>query len=388
MTVAIGAVLGLLLAAGLAERLLRDAAHRAVPVRVHVNGTRGKSTVTRLVAAALRAHGVPALAKVTGTEPRLLLPDGSERTVRRPGPASIREELRLLLAARRLGASAVVVECMAIRPELQWTAEQAMVRATVGVVTNVRSDHTEVMGESLEEIAASLASTVPRDGTLVLGEPAFVELFAARAAELGTRVVVADPVPAGATWLEEDVATALAVTRLLGVPDAVARPAMEAAAPDPGASREHVARIGGREVALLDARAANDPESFARLCAASPLLASNGPRVAVFNHRHDRPDRLRLFAPVLAALPGTEVVVTGDRPPLTLARAVRRAMDGTGARGGRGAATAAGGPRLRFVPVRRLEEALATADADAVVLCGNTRGLPVEALVARGAAVE
>src|ERR1043165_5680056 len=51
---------------------------RTIQVRIHVAGTRGKSTTTRLIAAALRAGGRRVVAKTTGAEPRLLLPDGSE----------------------------------------------------------------------------------------------------------------------------------------------------------------------------------------------------------------------------------------------------------------------------------------------------------------------
>jgi poly-gamma-glutamate synthase PgsB/CapB len=367
-TAAVLGCLVTLLAAGLVERLLRDRAHARVPIRVHVNGTRGKSTVTRLVAAALRAHGVPTLARVSGTEARIVLPDGTEGPVRRLGPANVREELRFLLLARRLGARAVVVECMAIRPDLQHATEREMVRATIGVVTNVRTDHTEVMGKSLPEIAASLASTVPRDGVLVLGAPDFVDDFRDRAEALGTRVVVAGPPvgASGAPWLDEDTATALEVTRLLGVPDDVALRAMSATPADPGAFREHATSAAGRELLVLDARAANDPESFALLCGSSRVLGeTTGPVLAVFNHRHDRPDRLRRFAPALAALPGANVLLTGDRPAFTLSRAARRA----------------GGPPYRFVPVSRLREAVEASGTCAVVLCGNTRGLPVAGVV-------
>ncbi|MDX9892720.1 MAG: poly-gamma-glutamate synthase PgsB, partial [Bacteroidales bacterium] len=49
----------------------------SIPVRVHINGTRGKSSVTRLVGAGLRAAGTSTLTKVTGTIPRLILDDGT-----------------------------------------------------------------------------------------------------------------------------------------------------------------------------------------------------------------------------------------------------------------------------------------------------------------------
>src|SRR5256885_78840 len=76
---------------------------RAVPVRIHVGGTRGKSTTTRLIAAGLRAGGRKVLAKTTGSEPRLILPDGSETTWARRGPAAVREQARLFAKASRLG---------------------------------------------------------------------------------------------------------------------------------------------------------------------------------------------------------------------------------------------------------------------------------------------
>jgi len=50
----------------------------SIPIRIHVNGTRGKSSVTRLIGAALRAGGIKTITKVTGTYPRLILEDGQD----------------------------------------------------------------------------------------------------------------------------------------------------------------------------------------------------------------------------------------------------------------------------------------------------------------------
>src|SRR5437764_398066 len=108
---------------------------RAVPVRIHVAGTRGKSTTTRLIAAGLRAGGRRVLAKTTGSQPRLILPDGSETTWARRGPAAVREQTRLFAKASRLGVDTVVVECMAIRPEFIWASEKHLVQATTAVIT-------------------------------------------------------------------------------------------------------------------------------------------------------------------------------------------------------------------------------------------------------------
>ena len=61
----------------------------ALKLRIHVNGTRGKSGVTRLIAAGLRAGGYRTVAKVTGTAAKIIDPDGSERLMSRRGPANI-----------------------------------------------------------------------------------------------------------------------------------------------------------------------------------------------------------------------------------------------------------------------------------------------------------
>ena len=48
---------------------------------------------------------------------------------------------------------ALVIECMALKPEYQEVSERMIVRSNIGVLTNVREDHQDVMGETLPEIA-------------------------------------------------------------------------------------------------------------------------------------------------------------------------------------------------------------------------------------------
>jgi hypothetical protein len=143
----------LLLGLALLEARLHERRLRQIPIRIHVNGTRGKSTTTRLIAAGLRAGGHRVIAKTTGTLPQIILEDGSEIPVRRRGRATIREQMTTIALAARRRADVVVLECMAIHPELQWVSERRMVRATVGVMTNVRLDHMEVMGQTREAVA-------------------------------------------------------------------------------------------------------------------------------------------------------------------------------------------------------------------------------------------
>ena len=63
-----------LVLAGVLEASVHGRRLSRIPIRIHVNGTRGKSSVTRLIAAGLSASGLRTYAKTTGTRPRLILP--------------------------------------------------------------------------------------------------------------------------------------------------------------------------------------------------------------------------------------------------------------------------------------------------------------------------
>jgi poly-gamma-glutamate synthase PgsB/CapB len=378
------ACLVVLLALGAAERLARDRAIRAVPIRVHVNGTRAKSTVTRLIWSALVEAGVPAIAKTTGTAARILLPDGREIPVTRHGPANIREQLALLRLARRSGARAAVVECMALDPFLQRVTEREMIRATIGVITNVRLDHTEVMGPDRPAIAAALANTVPSAGVLVTGPAPCAPSIRRTAESVGTRVVEADAgasrnsAPGGERWLGEDTAIALAVTRELGIDDAVARRGFARAPRDPGATRQGRATLRRGEIRWLDATAANDPESLDLLLdefgpwrEAMDDRAAGRTRIVVYHHRDDRVPRLDCFAEHSRAFAAADLlIVSGARPPLTVWRRLARKRPADG---------------LAFVAAADMPGWLAARPSATVAFCGNTRGLGVPRLLEEAA---
>jgi poly-gamma-glutamate synthase PgsB/CapB len=150
-----------------AEKCIHRARLERIPIRIHVNGTRGKSTVTRLTAELLRRAGIPTLAKTTGDHPVMILPDGRSVPIRRRAPARIQEQMRFVGRAAREQARAIVLECMALDPALQQASEEAMVRSTIGVITNSRPDHLEVMGGSPESVADALSRTIPETAVLV-----------------------------------------------------------------------------------------------------------------------------------------------------------------------------------------------------------------------------
>ena len=119
---------------------------------VYVNGTRGKSTVTRMIAAGLTAGGHRVLCKTTGTLPIAIHPDGRQELIERKAPANIREQLVYLHKAAKEKADVLVIECMALQPEYQRVSGRNMLRCDVGVITNARLDHMDVMGDTREEV--------------------------------------------------------------------------------------------------------------------------------------------------------------------------------------------------------------------------------------------
>src|SRR5262249_27196854 len=136
-----------LLAAGVVEQRNHLANLRMIPTRVLVNGSRGKSSITRLCAGALRGGGLVVVAKTTGTAARLIYPDATEEPVyRKMGIANVIEQLPIVRRSVAFFPDALVMECMAVAPALQELNQTKLVRSSIGVVCNARDDHLAEMG--------------------------------------------------------------------------------------------------------------------------------------------------------------------------------------------------------------------------------------------------
>ena len=157
----------ILIGLGLIEAHFHRLALAQLPIRIHVNGSRGKSSVTRLIAAGLRAGGLKTIAKTTGTAPRIIDEMGKDRIIHRLRSASIGEQVRLLRNFAKKKPDAVILECMAVNPQYQWVAEHKMINSTISVITNVRPDHLDEMGLTLRDNAMSLSNTIPFNSTAV-----------------------------------------------------------------------------------------------------------------------------------------------------------------------------------------------------------------------------
>jgi len=332
---------GLLIAMGVLELILHRSRLARIPIRIHVNGTRGKTSVTRLIAAGLREAGVRCVAKTTGTVPRFILPNGREVPVYRPGGANVIEQKQAVTMAAAQRAEALVVECMALQPSLQWLSESKLVRATHGAITNARPDHLDVMGPAEEDVAHALAGTVPVDGVFLTAERKHRAFFQQVAEERGSRFRAAEDISrplttedvAGFPYLEhqDNVELALAVCEEIGIDNETALRGMWRAKPDPGAMTETRVEFFGRHVIFVNGFAANDPISTRYIWEQS-LRRHRGlkRRIAVFNCRSDRADRSEQLAESYAGwTQADEVVLLGTGQYIFARAAVRSGLDPT-----------------------------------------------------------
>jgi gamma-polyglutamate synthase len=296
-------LLALVVTAGLLEYATLARARRRIPVRIHVNGTRGKSSVSRLLAAALREAGIVTVAKTTGTLPRMIHADGTELPVHRQGRANIIEQLQTMRTAAALNAEAIVLECMALQPILQSISELNIVRSTHTVITNARPDHLDVMGPTSADVALALAGMVGVSGRVFTAEREHLETFRMAARDRGSRLVEVTEQDISAVTAEElsrfrytehaeNIALTLKVCDDLKIPREVALRGMWKASPDPGALTTNRLAYFGRTIVFHNGFAANDPVSTERLwnmvLAKSP---GDAVRILVVNCRADRGDR-------------------------------------------------------------------------------------------------
>jgi gamma-polyglutamate synthase len=290
-------------------------AHRrrvdALQWRVHVNGIRGKSTVTRIIAGMMREAGMTTIAKSTGTFAAVINDAGVDEPIKRNGPATILEQIEICRRYVKPGVDALIIECMALKPEYQEVSERMIVRSNIGVLTNVREDHQDVMGETLPEIARSLLSTCPRNGILVTSEqnPEILEVMREVCAEKGSELLVADPEIVTDADIarfdyiafKENVCIALAIAELVGIPRDVAMDGMVKADPDPGVLRMKDLAIGGKHVTWANLFAVNDRESMvAAMQKLVPYMTDETTTVGILNNRADRERRAIQFADVAA----------------------------------------------------------------------------------------
>lgn len=294
---------------------------------IHVVGTNGKSSVTRMIAALLEAHGASTGACVSPHTRRWserVLLHGEEigaaefaaaveraavaaKTVNRgleEGEAVTQFELAT--AAAFVAFANARVDAAVIEAGLGGRLDATnTIPSKVTVLTSVGLDHTEWLGESEEEIAAEKLAVLRDHTTLVLGRvsPSVAEMAECAAREQGAKLIVApeDPGPeiglraAGGFQRRNFALACAAAEAFLGELDTERAVAVAAGLEIPG----RLERAAGDPPVFLDA--AHNPDGARALAEALQEVAAGRPAIAVLAVLADKDAKamIEALAPVL-----------------------------------------------------------------------------------------
>ena len=233
----------------------------------------------------------------------VILPDGSEREIHRPGPATILENKSIMRLAGVHNADALVCEMMSITPECLRVESARLIKPGLLVITNVRLDHREEQGRTREEIACSLSSAIRSGCTVIVPEEDCFPVFEETASRVGANLLrlpagkngIADAALSLPAEFAENIRLALAAADFCRLDRSDALKGMIKAKPDLGGLKVLRARLGIPPAAwhLVSAFAANEPESTRlALDKLREMVPDFGlKRTAVLNLRQDRGDR-------------------------------------------------------------------------------------------------
>jgi dihydrofolate synthase / folylpolyglutamate synthase len=314
---------------------------------IHVVGTNGKSSTTRMIAAILSRHGLRAGAYLSphllsfGERIRIdgrdLQPERFAAAVARAARAadlvnrSAAEDdhvtqFEALTAAAYSELGEAEVEVAVVEAGLGGRFDATnVIPSTVQVLTSVGLEHTRWLGPTLADIAGEKLAVVKPGGTLVLGaelDPEVERIAERVASEQGARIVRAglDPgvaVGAPGAYQRRNFALARAAAgAYLGTlaEDAVAAAAAEVRVPG------RLQQIDTEPLTLLDG--AHNPDGMRALVQSLPELAAHHDRVVAVVSILDDKDAaamLRDLVPVCAEVVFTRSSNSRSLPPPTLA---------------------------------------------------------------------
>ncbi|CAA9475813.1 MAG: Dihydrofolate synthase @ Folylpolyglutamate synthase [uncultured Solirubrobacteraceae bacterium] len=358
---------------------------------IHVVGTNGKSSTTRMTAAILEAHGVRTgtflSPHLTSFAERIRIGDAdlepaafgaavgraadAARMVDRTLEGDERvTQFELLTAAALAELAERGVEVAVIEAGLggRHDATNVLTSSRVQVLTNVGLEHTRWLGPTIRDIAREKLAVVRPGATLVVGElePEADEEAVATAQRLGARLVrvPAEPLFQG-TNFEVARAAALAHRGELD-PDRVADAAARTEVPG------RFQRVGERPLTIVDG--AHNPSGILALDAALAVAAGDRRRVAVVSVLDDK-DAAGMLRELLEHCEAAVFTSSQNRralPPATLASLAAQV-------GWRGE------PVLENEPRVALERARALAGPDGAVVATGSIYLVADLLSSPGA---
>jgi dihydrofolate synthase/folylpolyglutamate synthase len=304
---------------------------------IHVVGTNGKSSVTRMIAALLEAHGMRTGACVSPHATRWaerVLIGGEEigeaafaRAVERTAqaaetvnrglePGEAVTQFEVATATAFVAFAAARVETAVVEAGLGGRLDATnTIPSRVTALTSIGLDHTAWLGESELEIAAEKLAVLRDHTTLVLGRvsPEVASLAERTAAERGAELIVAPEDPgevqlrAPGRFQRRNFALACAAARaFLGTLDQTAVTSVATTLTVPG----RLEQVGEEPPAFIDV--AHNPDGAAALAEGLTEIAAGRPVIACIAALADKDARAMVgaLAPVLSHVVCAELDAT------------------------------------------------------------------------------
>ncbi len=291
---------------------------RSVPLRILVNGTRGKSTAVKIIHLALNRSGISAVAKTTGDAPLIYQSDGRTRMVVRRAPAGIRENIWFLFRVAQEHPRAVILECNALQAENQQILARHIFRPTHILLTGAEVDHREVMGQTRAEIAATLSRCLRLQAHIYLPETeqeVFLPHISAETTEFRLCPTVPPayrPVHFPGELIESQWGLLSALLGDLGVSSVETTRAFREVWE--GIDRNIVRNFPDQQFHLINLLSVNDAPTAGKLIDhLQSLLPIRNEQVVLLNLRQDRPLRSQDFIRLVQRMfPESQVWLTGS----------------------------------------------------------------------------
>lgn len=279
-----------------------------VPLRILVNGTRGKTTVTRIIAYCLQSSGIKTVARTSGSSLEIIHSDGSVEKIKRKRTPNIIEMISFFRLARKENAESVVIECMALQEENQKAIADTLVRPKIVVMTNTFIDHIPEMGNTLSETAWVLSRSVPKGGILYTTED-YYDNFDFEIRKVDTNTI---PPEASIPIHPSSWAIARKVLLDLGIKEDNIISQLKKIPPDVGLMKKMKGEKGS---ILIPSFSVNDKECMAMTIREEIDKYPRLKPIIIFNNRKDREHRIKLLKEVLMEWEEVKrplVIIIGD----------------------------------------------------------------------------
>jgi len=225
---------------------------------------------------------------------------------------------------------------MAVTPEYQWVTEHEIVQSNIGIITNSRLDHLDVMGPGLKNVTRSLCNTIPKHGILFTAEKRVFPIIQEEAKKVHCEIIQSDDSEIsnedmqGFSYIEhkDNVALSLKVCEHFGIDKKTALEGMYTAQPDIGAMEIHLNKSKDTELHFVHAFAANDPESTEFVINSVKELYPHTHAVAiVLSTRADRIFRSKQLIRMLKVIEYDHLYLIGEQSDTIYSYALSNKLD-------------------------------------------------------------